>query len=66
MSGHASEARTGDGNAMTSAAAASMIASRASAPKLLPVPVISQSGLRMRFTVRIKVENDVFFAPSAA
>ena len=51
---------------MTSAAAASMIASRASAPKLLPVPVISQSGLRMRFTVRIKVENDGFSALRAA
>ena len=56
----------GDGNTMTSAAAASMIASRASAPKLLPVPVISRSDLRMRFTVRIKVENDGFFAPRTA
>ena len=51
---------------MTSAAAASMIASRASAPKLLPVLVISRSGLRMQFTVRIKVENDGFSALRAA
>lgn len=55
--------QTGGASTMTCAAAVFMTASKVSAPRLCIALVISRSGQRITFAVRIKVENDCFSLP---